>query len=222
MSSFVQPAAEIFSLHKPDAAAVMAHAAPDRRLLLTCSVGRVLICSGAHCTVLAAGESCVLPAKLKPDALYFPTNRFSGTLQYLTGGPGKKFAPDNRFAASQYRIARAAYASLNENLSRHISIETLADQLRISPTHLKNSFRLVYGDSLFAFVRTQKMLAAAEILAQAQNRRTILDIAGDFGYDNGSKFAKAFQHVMGMTPREYRNAPKNPPESIRLERRVLS
>ena len=35
--------------------------------------------------------------------------------------------------------------------------------------------------------------------------RNILDIAGDVGYDNGSKFAKAFSDVMGVTPKEYRS-----------------
>lgn len=34
--------------------------------------------------------------------------------------------------------------------------------------------------------------------------RMILDIASDYGYDNGSKFAKVFKSVMGVKPREYR------------------
>ena len=34
---------------------------------------------------------------------------------------------------------------------------------------------------------------------------TVLEIAGRFGYDNGSKFAAAFKDVMGMTPNEYRS-----------------
>ena len=34
--------------------------------------------------------------------------------------------------------------------------------------------------------------------------RTVLDIAGQFGYDNGSKFAKAFRDVIGVRPAAYR------------------
>ena len=33
---------------------------------------------------------------------------------------------------------------------------------------------------------------------------TVLAIANRFGYDNGSKFAKAFRDVIGVSPSEYR------------------
>ena len=35
-------------------------------------------------------------------------------------------------------------------------------------------------------------------------RRGILEIAGDYGYDNGGKFAAAFRQVMGVSPSQYR------------------
>ena len=44
-------------------------------------------------------------------------------------------------------------------------------------------------------------LAAAELL---RSTRTVTDIAGEFGYDNSSKFASAFQSVLGRSPAEYR------------------
>ena len=34
--------------------------------------------------------------------------------------------------------------------------------------------------------------------------RTVLDIAGEFGYDNPSKFARAFRAVIGVSPNAYR------------------
>lgn len=113
---------------------------------------------------------------------------------------------------SQLRLAFLAYAQLAGNPGAHILIEQLAADLQISPTHLKNSFRLVYGDSIYSYIRTQKMLLAAQALRGSS--RTVLDIAGDFGYDNGSKFARAFQHVLGVTPREFRSNPELPLVSI--------
>ena len=47
------------------------------------------------------------------------------------------------------------------------------------------------------------VIGAAELLRQTN--RTVLDIAGQFGYDNASKFAKAFRDVIGVSPREYRS-----------------
>ena len=52
------------------------------------------------------------------------------------------------------------------------------------------------------YVRAQKMHAAAELLRSTD--QTVLDIAGQFGYDNASKFAKAFRDIIGVSPNSYR------------------
>ena len=113
---------------------------------------------------------------------------------------------------AQMHIACAAYAFASQHPEQHISIHALAEMLEVSPTHLKNGFRIVFGDSHYSYLRTQKMLAAAGELRRSS--RTVLDIAGDYGYDNGSKFAKAFQDVTGISPREYRAASAPPECSI--------
>ena len=46
------------------------------------------------------------------------------------------------------------------------------------------------------------MRGAAQLLRSTD--RTVLDIAGQFGYDNASKFAKAFRNVIGVSPNAYR------------------
>lgn len=117
---------------------------------------------------------------------------------------------------SQVRLAKSVRTYVCDHMSEHFTIEELSRKFQVSPTQLKKSFRNVYGNSVYAYFRTQKMLSAARLLRDTD--RTILDIAGEYGYDNGSKFAKAFREVMGMTPRDFRNQ-KNPPlESLRLER----
>lgn len=133
--------------------------------------------------------------------------------------PGDATEPMQGVALSQVRIAKGAFAMLWENCSRHIPIGTLAEALNVSTTHLKNSFRAVYGAPLYSYVRTQKMLAAAGQLRYSGH--TVLDIAGEFGYDNGSKFARAFRTVMGMTPREFRSNDGVQIESVQGERQVL-
>ena len=60
-----------------------------------------------------------------------------------------------------------------------------------------------YGRSPAAWLRLQKMHGAAELLRSTD--RTVLDIAGQFGYDNASKFARAFRDVIGVSPNEYRS-----------------
>jgi AraC-like DNA-binding protein len=46
------------------------------------------------------------------------------------------------------------------------------------------------------------MEAASWLLSETD--QSILEIAGKFGYENGSKFAGAFRRVMGVSPSEYR------------------
>ncbi|MBR1554804.1 MAG: helix-turn-helix transcriptional regulator [Oscillospiraceae bacterium] len=117
---------------------------------------------------------------------------------------------------SQVRLAKAVCSYVCANMSRHFTIDELSEKFQVSPTQLKKSFRNVYGNSVYAYVRTQKMLSAARMLQETD--RTILDIAGECGYDNGSKFSKAFREVMGMTPRDFRNQKNLPIESVRSER----
>lgn len=56
--------------------------------------------------------------------------------------------------------------------------------------------------SLYAWFKTQRMEHAARDLRESQD--SVLKIAGDYGYENASKFSTAFRDVMGMSPREYR------------------
>ena len=46
------------------------------------------------------------------------------------------------------------------------------------------------------------MKSAARLLRTTDE--TVLEIAGRYGYENGSKFAKAFRDTMGLSPSEFR------------------
>ena len=87
-------------------------------------------------------------------------------------------------------------------MDTHITINSLALHFNISSSTLKKTFRDAYGDSIFSCIRRQKMMSAAKILKDTN--KTILEIAGDYGYENGSKFSAAFKKVMGVSPSEYR------------------
>ena len=103
---------------------------------------------------------------------------------------------------SQLALAREVCAYLTARMDERITLDMLARAFHVSGTSIKNSFKAVYGTSLYAYIRAQKMQAAAKRLAETE--RSVLEIAGDFGYDNASKFAKAFRDAFGVTPGEYR------------------
>ena len=60
----------------------------------------------------------------------------------------------------------------------------------------------VYGKPLYQCVRAYKMRVAGRLLRETG--RTVMDVAAELGYENGSKFSSAFRDVMGVSPGEYR------------------
>lgn len=100
-------------------------------------------------------------------------------------------------------LANEVCRYLTEHLSDRITLEQLSGIFHVSATTIKNSFKAVYGVSVYSYIRTQKMQMAAQLLRQSD--ATVLEIAGKFGYENASKFSGAFKAVMGVTPNEYRN-----------------
>ena len=89
-----------------------------------------------------------------------------------------------------------------EHKQEHFTISFLAARAGVSPTKLKQAYRRIYDAPLFAHIRREKMLWAADRLAATNDK--VIDIAESCGYDNASKFTAAFCSIMGCTPTEYR------------------
>ena len=124
-------------------------------------------------------------------------------LLFLSAFPVQAAQPQHSYPQSQVQLAEQIGAYLLENTERRLTVAELAQRFGASATLINSSFRGVYGMSPAAFLRAQKMHGAARHLRQTH--RTVLDIAGQFGYDNGSKFAKAFRDVIGVSPNAYRS-----------------
>lgn len=103
---------------------------------------------------------------------------------------------------AQVTLAKEVCRYLTEHLEERVTIAELSKRFGVSASRIKSSFDGVYGITVYAYMRGQRMQAAAKVLQQTD--RTVLDIAGQFGYENASKFASAFRSVMGVTPTQYR------------------
>ncbi len=90
---------------------------------------------------------------------------------------------------------------LTEELSRHITIEQLAKEHKITKTMLKTCFKDIYGLPPYEYLKKIRMNHAAVLIKQG--KYLIGEVGGMVGYQNASKFSSAFKDVMGMTPREY-------------------
>ncbi len=108
----------------------------------------------------------------------------------------------DRKSTGEEKLARQVCQYLLEHMDQRFTTAELADLFAVSQTRLKTSFRAHYGTSLYAYVRRQKMLAAARLLRERD--WSVLEVAGAVGYENGSKFAQVFRSVMGVSPAQYR------------------
>lgn len=126
-------------------------------------------------------------------------------LLFLSGLEYKGESEERRyFSRSQVTPAKEAKKYLLAHLDEHITITELADMLGISSTSLKICFKGVYGDTINGYITNCKMQKAASLLKNTD--KSVLEIAGIVGYNNGSKFAGAFRRVMNKSPNEYRKS----------------
>lgn len=163
-------------------------------------------CSGQTCFVTRSSASVehifselyVVPESVRKGYLKVKVLEL---LLFLSALPAQ--SERRSYTGTQVRLAREVGVYLMENAEERPTLSDLSKRFGASATQLANSFRGVYGMSPAAFLRAQKMRQAARLLLETD--RTVLDVAGQFGYDNASKFARAFRSVIGASPNAYRN-----------------
>lgn len=111
---------------------------------------------------------------------------------------------DSFVSKPQVELAKSVCRYLTEHMDSRVTLDALCGLFHASGTSIKNSFRAVYGESIYSYIRTLKMQSAAHMLKTTD--LSVLEVAGAFGYNNGSKFAKAFRDVYNVSPNEYRQS----------------
>ena len=103
---------------------------------------------------------------------------------------------------TQAMLAKKAKEILTADLSRHISMKQISQELNVSETSLKRYFHLVYGTNVSVYMNEVRMQYAAELLTSSQ--MSISDVAKASGYVNQGRFASVFRQTFGMKPLDYR------------------
>lgn len=107
------------------------------------------------------------------------------------------------FYKSQVETVKAIWMEMTEDLTKSYTIEELAKKYEISATALKTCFRAVYGSPMNTYMQQYRINTAATML-QKEPRKTVVEIAGEVGYESPSKFSATFKKIIGTTPLEYR------------------
>jgi len=89
---------------------------------------------------------------------------------------------------------------IEENLTNEIDFKEVARLAYCSEYHFKRMFSFLAGISLSEYIRRRRLTLAAFELKNSNIK--VIDIAIKYGYSSPDSFARAFQHLHGITPSE--------------------
>ncbi|MCK2017415.1 AraC family transcriptional regulator [Peribacillus frigoritolerans] len=92
---------------------------------------------------------------------------------------------------------------IEENLTNEIDFKEVARLAFCSEYHFKRMFSFLAGISLSEYIRRRRLTLAAFELKNSNIK--VIDIAIKYGYSSPDSFARAFQHLHGITPSEARS-----------------
>lgn len=102
-------------------------------------------------------------------------------------------------------LLAASLEYMEKHLGRNLRTEDVASACFCSKSTLEKLFRCVYGISVHDYIVRRRMMLAARELSK-RPRRSILDIALQYGYSTHESFARAFEQVWNCKPSEFRKA----------------
>jgi AraC-like DNA-binding protein len=91
---------------------------------------------------------------------------------------------------------------LKINSTKSLSLQDIANQVNLSPSHLSFLFRNKTGFSPIEYFNHLKMQKACQHLLFTENR--IKEISFELGINDQYYFSRLFKKVMGVSPEEYR------------------
>ena len=90
---------------------------------------------------------------------------------------------------------------LDNNLVNPPTLASLSKMICLNEFKLKNGFKEMFGDTVYAYV-IDKRLETARLLLEKRNMQ-INEVVSLVGYTNASHFASVFRKKFGVNPKEY-------------------
>ena len=120
---------------------------------------------------------------------------------------GRFALSDQRDRAGWPDKIRAAASYIETNYARLVSLDELADNLRVSKYHLQRTFAETLGLTPHEYTNRIRIERAMELLRRTESN--IEEVARLIGFSSGSYFIKVFAKLTGMTPGAFRDGQDN-------------
>ncbi|MWV47219.1 response regulator [Paenibacillus sp. HJL G12] len=107
-----------------------------------------------------------------------------------------------RFVDKNAKLVHQVRSMMDQNFHTPITINSLSDQVYLSPNYLRSIFKEKMGMTIHDYLTRIRLDKAKEYLADESLK--VQDIAQKVGYESTSYFISLFLKNQGVTPNEYR------------------
>lgn len=128
-------------------------------------------------------------------------NELIGLLLTLSQRDMAASQPAALLTPAQMNLAQTVAEEVQTAPAEAHDARTIARRYGISAATLNTWFSNLYGMTVAAYVRRERMMKAASLLERGAR---VADVAVSVGYANPSKFAAAFKRERGTSPSDYR------------------
>lgn len=115
-----------------------------------------------------------------------------------------KLAMNSNTLITVSKTAKLTKKYIDDNIYTNISIEDIADNLRLSKAHIIRDFTKNYGISPYNYIIEQKIALAKKMLVL--HNMNITEISNQLGFEDTNYFSKFFKKKTGISPSQYRKS----------------
>ena len=87
---------------------------------------------------------------------------------------------------------------INENISKSISLETIAEKFNLSKTHLNRKFKSIIGTTVWEYILTKRMIMARDMLNRGISPTNVFAKCGFCDY---CSFYRNYKSKFGVSPK---------------------
>lgn len=99
-------------------------------------------------------------------------------------------------------LGRRIKSYIDQHYREPLTLQRIGEELHISPFYCAHIFKEMSGYSMMQYLNKRRIGEAQTLLINT--RMSIVDIAGEVGYDNQSYFSAQFTKNIGLPPGQYR------------------
>ena len=111
---------------------------------------------------------------------------------------------------SYYKNIKESIVYIEENLSKKLTLEELAQVANMGKTNYSIAFKNVTGMTVWEYILNTRIDFASSCFVERRGEYNITEVAMMSGFDNVAHFTKIFKRIKGSTPRDFKKNQGNP------------